>query len=65
MNNPCYNCHDRAVGCHSSCLKFTEWHKHHEERKHRIDVAKREEGISTDSNIRSFERATRSKSGRR
>ena len=31
---PCYKCENRAVGCHSSCSKYSEWkedttNKHH------------------------------------
>ena len=25
INNPCYNCVDRAAGCHAQCNKYIEW----------------------------------------
>lgn len=24
---PCYDCSDRAAGCHSTCEKYIEWRK--------------------------------------
>lgn len=28
---PCYNCGDRIVGCHSSCIAYIDWKKIHDE----------------------------------
>ena len=30
MNNPCYNCSDRATGCHESCKRYAEWKERNE-----------------------------------
>lgn len=30
-NNPCYQCQDRHVGCHSSCERYTSWKTEHEQ----------------------------------
>lgn len=32
-SNPCYNCSDREVGCHSRCEKYQTAHAEHEARK--------------------------------
>ena len=28
--NPCRNCSERKCGCHSNCIKYTEWKEQHE-----------------------------------
>ena len=30
---PCRNCTDRVVGCHSTCKKYKDWKKEDQERK--------------------------------
>ena len=25
INDPCYKCDDRVIGCHSKCKKYIEW----------------------------------------
>lgn len=25
ISDPCYECKDRAIGCHSKCEKYIEW----------------------------------------
>ena len=29
QNNPCYQCPDRHVGCHSECEKYQTWNAAH------------------------------------
>lgn len=31
--SPCFNCKDRAVGCHGKCAKYTNFLKKNDERK--------------------------------
>lgn len=33
---PCYQCEERAVGCHSSCEKFGTWSENHKKNKREI-----------------------------
>ena len=28
-NNPCYNCTERCIGCHSKCEKYQSWSAAH------------------------------------
>lgn len=38
MNNPCFNCQDRVVGCHSTCaayITYDNWRV--DERKKNLD----------------------------
>ena len=65
MTNPCYNCPKRAYACHVGCDEGEAWDLYNKERKVRIYTAKHAEGISIDSNVKSYERATRKKQGRR
>lgn len=32
-NNPCYECEDRAVGCHATCEKYINWRKEYDKLK--------------------------------
>lgn len=32
-NSPCKSCNRRAMGCHSMCVEYVEWHEDHLRRK--------------------------------
>ena len=31
MKNPCYNCDERACGCHCRCSSYIGWKQEHDE----------------------------------
>ena len=37
---PCKNCTERHIACHSECGKYREWQTMHQERKDKIEKAK-------------------------
>ena len=47
MENPCFNCPDRHVGCHIDCDRRREWLDEHLERKRDIDRKRAAEGMLT------------------
>ena len=59
--NPCKNCTDRAVGCHSGCKKYEEWSNKEKAIKDKITAEKTKE-FEIDSY---FEKATRKSKARR
>lgn len=40
MDNVCYKCPDRSAECHSTCEKYIEWKKAHEEKANAERAAK-------------------------
>lgn len=51
-DNPCYQCAEREVGCHSVCEKSLSWQKKNEERKKQKADDDIYTGYVVDSNTR-------------
>lgn len=44
-NNPCFNCKDRILYCHSNCKKYKEFKAQSEKEKSVIDLNRRNEYV--------------------
>ena len=57
MNNPCFKCPDRKLGCHASCEKYQAWSIEEQDRKNLIYKNRRKEIEELDAPFRAMERA--------
>ena len=50
---PCYYCDEHTSSCHSTCNKYIEWKKRHDEKlaKYNKDVAKAKDLIGYDRHL--------------
>lgn len=62
--NPCKECQDRHVGCHSGCEKHKEWKDRLEEKKQKYRTNK-DEKILIDNYVVTAVVTTKKKSNRR
>lgn len=59
MNNPCYKCSDRQIGCHIECGRRAAWLEAHLEEKRRIYAAKEKDRLINDHVMAEKERKRR------
>lgn len=61
INNPCYECKKRNIGCHSNCGEYSKWVEEIKEKHKRIFLRKEREEIASAYQIDKARRFSRKK----
>ena len=56
LKQPCKDCVDREIGCHSTCKAYTEWVKAHNTERELVNKKRNTEGMLTDYSLRGVEK---------
>lgn len=62
--NPCKDCLDRQIGCHSSCEKYLEWNRQHKKDKEELDKKRAYDKQATTYQVESIRKAAKRRHGK-